>query len=260
MEVRLSTETPLLPLLMAKMELQDPAFPAEYLQSLTSVVEFDFAHNGQMQLLPKNDRVGNDLNKWTGPSAAFILQVSCKGQQIGLNLLQTASRQIIQTPFRALSGDLAQDRREVHLLSDWLYQRLFQKEGIASTKILYSVSTGPLRQKTAEIWESDYDGGNPRKSTTEKSYAITPVYLPPEKGRRSGGFLFVSYRSGQPKIYACSRQGGKSKRVIYLGGNQLMPAISPQGDCIAFVSDITGNPDLFLQLFDKTKGAVLDNA
>lgn len=256
MEVRLSTETPLLPLLMAKMELQDPAFPAEYLQSLTSVVEFDFAHNGQMQLLPKNDRVGNDLNKWTGPSAAFILQVSCKGQQIGLNLLQTASRQIIQTPFRALSGDLAQDRREVHLLSDWLYQRLFQKEGIASTKILYSVSTGPLRQKTAEIWESDYDGGNPRKSTTEKSYAITPVYLPPEKGRRSGGFLFVSYRSGQPKIYACSRQGGKSKRVIYLGGNQLMPAISPQGDCIAFVSDITGNPDLFLQLFDKTKGAV----
>lgn len=35
-----------------------------------------------------------------------------------------------------------------------------------------------------------------------------------------------------------------------------MPAISPQGDCIAFVSDITGNPDLFLQPFDKTKGAV----
>ncbi len=255
-EVRLSTETPLQPLAVAEMEVDTPAFPLEYLQKLQSIAEFDFAHNGETQLLPKSGRENKDLSNWMGPSAAFVLQMSCRGQEMALALLQTPSRQILQTPSRPLSGDLAKDRREVHLLSDWLYQRLFQKEGIASTKILYSISTGPLTHKIAEIWESDYDGGNPRKITEEKSYAITPVYLPPERGRQSGGFLFISYRSGQPKIYACSRKGGASKRLIYLGGNQLMPAISPQGDLVAFISDITGNPDLFLQPFDKTKGAM----
>ena len=256
MEVRLSTETSLQPLVMAEIESEAPAFSAEYLQKLVSIAEFDFAHNGQMQLLPKNRPNGNDLTQWSGPNAAFVLQVSCKNQQIALRILQTSSRKILQTPFRSICGDLSQDRREIHLLSDWLYKNLFQQEGIASTKIVYCISNGPFSHKIAEIWESDYDGGNPRQITSEKNYAITPIYLPPQKGHLSGGLLFVSYVSGQPKIYACSRKGGVAKRVIYLGGNQLMPAISPSGDAIAFISDITGNPDLFLQPFDKTKGAL----
>lgn len=41
-----------------------------------------------------------------------------------------------------------------------------------------------------------------------------------------------------------------------LRGNQLMPAISPQRDNIAFISDITGNPDLFLQAFSPEQGPI----
>ena len=39
-----------------------------------------------------------------------------------------------------------------------------------------------------------------------------------------------------------------------LSGNQLMPTITRQRDRIAFISDTTGNPDLFVQDFDPKKG------
>ena len=39
-------------------------------------------------------------------------------------------------------------------------------------------------------------------------------------------------------------------------GNQLMPAVSRQCDKIAFISDITGNPDLFMQPFSPESGTI----
>lgn len=107
----------------------------------------------------------------------------------------------------------------------------------------------------SEVWEADYDGANARQVTSERSYCITPTYMPPKKGYSSGGFLYVSYQLGQPKIYLASLKDGKGHRLTYLKGNQLMPAISHQRDKIAFISDVTGNPDLFLQPFSPEKGA-----
>jgi TolB protein len=54
----------------------------------------------------------------------------------------------------------------------------------------------------------------------------------------------------------CSLKNGQKQRVAELRGNQLMPAISRQRDQIAFISDVTGNPDLFVQPFMPEKGAV----
>src|SRR4029079_11816987 len=39
-------------------------------------------------------------------------------------------------------------------------------------------------------------------------------------------------------------------------GNQLMPTISMQRDKLAFISDVTGNPDLFIQRFSVDEGCI----
>jgi TolB protein len=53
-----------------------------------------------------------------------------------------------------------------------------------------------------------------------------------------------------------SLSGDAPQRFSLLKGNQLLPAMSRQRDKIAFISDVTGNPDLFLQNFDAEKGPV----
>jgi TolB protein len=52
-----------------------------------------------------------------------------------------------------------------------------------------------------------------------------------------------------------SLKDGTGQRLTYLPGTQLMPAVSWQRDKVAFISDVTGNPDLFVQPFSPETGA-----
>jgi TolB protein len=154
-----------------------------------------------------------------------------------------------------LKQDLDQDRRQIHQMADAIFKALFDSEGIASTRILYTKKTQQGKTWISEVWESDYDGQNARQVTSDSGYAITPTYFPAKPGYASGGLFFVSYKTGQPKIYYQSLSGDTTpRRLSYMRGNQLMPTISRQRDKVAFVSDITGNPDLFIQPFSPENG------
>jgi TolB protein len=107
------------------------------------------------------------------------------------------------------------------------------------------------------VWESDYDGENVRPLTSNSGYSVTPLYVPPKSGFATGSFFFVSYKTGQPKIYYQSlNDSASARRLTLLRGNQLMPAISRQRNKMAFISDVTGNPDLFVQDFSPEAGAI----
>jgi len=114
--------------------------------------------------------------------------------------------------------------------------------------------TPKTKKWISELWESDYDGKNARQVTTGDNFIVTPVHIPPKPGFTSGSVMFVSYQIGQPKIYIASLRDGVGHRVLSMRGNQLTPAISRKRDKIAFISDVTGNPDLFLQTFNPDGG------
>lgn len=267
MEVRLSTESRLSPLYLAPLSSNSESFSALYLDSLLAVLHFDFAHNGFTQIIKSSSELDNltdseqfgtveNMQTWKNKNIAYVLKGILLENSLSLQVINTLESSIKQSPPLPLSGNLDKDRKQIHRLSDILHKELFKKEGIASTKILYAYKPPANSEANwiSEIWEMDYDGGNPKQVTHEQTCSISPFYLPPKASCLSGGFLYVSYRSGQPKIYAASLKGGAGKRVIYLGGNQFMPTVSLQRDRIAFISDITGNPDLFVQDFDPEKG------
>ena len=151
-----------------------------------------------------------------------------------------------------------QDRQQAHRLADAIHKALFGTEGIVSTHILCTIKNKVTEDKwVAEVWESDYDGANARQISHENALCIAPTYIPPKAGFTSGNHLFVSYKNGQPKIFIGStKPGTPTRRLTTLRGNQLMPAISRQRDKIAFISDVTGNPDLFLQDFSPEVGVL----
>lgn len=267
MVVELETESRLLPLYLVPIADEQSGFSKEYIRQLENVLLFDFTHNGATycvtpSALPKFESF-DDLGApafWRAQNVYFVLKTRIKNRELSARLLATLTAAGKSTDNVRLTGDLAQDRRSLHQLADSIHRCLFGFDGIASTSILYSVkSQNALRGKdaTSLIWESDYDGANARQvSADDAGYCVTPIYVPPKEGFSAGSYVYVSYKNGQPKIYMGNLKDGSSRRYTLLKGNQLMPAVSRQRDKIAFISDITGNPDLFIQGFSAEAGAM----
>lgn len=242
--VRLSTENQLIPISISNFVNDNSELDKSYISQLEDVLEFDLNHNGMTQST-------NDKDPF------YIIQTTINQKKLSATVSAKNTNTVKSIEGQTLSGNISQDRRIIHLLSDAIHKAIFGTNGIATTKILYSLRKQNETNDTwvSEIWESDYDGQNARKVIAD-SYNITPVYMPPKEGTASGSFFYVSYKGSQPQIYMASLKDGKSQRLTTLRGNQLMPAISRQRDNVAFICDVTGNPDLFVQGFNPESGPI----
>lgn len=268
--VKLATESSLDPLYLLPMTTEQSELSDAAVRQLEQILAFDLNHNGATFVAKRtaeNDQYGqsgafNQLGSasgWKERNIYYVVKPQIQGKKLALVILDVQKQSLKTADSFPLTGDLSQDRRQIHRAADVIHKALMGMEGIASTKIIYTIKTQNSSdglQTLSEVWEADYDGGNPRQLTFEKTTCVTPAYLPPKAGFATGGYLYVSYILGQPKIYIASLKDGKSSRLTYLRGNQLMPAVSQQRDKVAFISDVTGNPDLFLQNFSPETGAI----
>lgn len=266
--VKLATESPLNPVYLSPIENAGSSFTKEYLKQLQQVLEFDLNHTGltkvirnktsldEVLLAAPYDQFG-DLSTWKNEHVFYIVKSRVEDSSLFLNLFDVNNRAGKSADPVPLTGVLNEDRRQVHKIADLIVKTLFGADGIASTKILFALKLGGTVDKPiSEIWEIDYDGANPRQHTKTGQFCISPAYIPPKQGFASGGFMYVSYQIGQPKIFISSFKDSRISRLSTLKGNQLMPAISKFRDKVAFISDVTGNPDLFIQPFNPEVGAV----
>ena len=268
--VKLATESHLVPLYLVPIGQDQSDLQDNYIQQLEKILAFDLAHNGST-FVAKRTSESNQLSQsgsfnqlgptthWSEGHIFYVVKTQVVGKSIRALMLDVQQQSLKSVDSISLTGDLTQDRRQIHRLSDLIHKALFGVDGIASTRIIYTIKTQNSSDSSkwiSEVWEADYDGGNPRQLTQERTTCVTPVYLPPKPGYNTGGYLYVSYQLGQPKIYIASIKDGKKSRLTSIRGNQLMPAITQQRDKVAFICDITGNPDLFLQPFSPETGAI----
>ncbi|MBX9924478.1 MAG: Tol-Pal system protein TolB [Rhabdochlamydiaceae bacterium] len=255
--VLLDTQSSLSSIYLSYIHCTDSSLPANYIKELEKILQFDFDHNGKTKvsnktkekelLLTSSDQQAALLK---GIEAPFALSFSLK--QKGLHcrvysLLEGHTKSFAEIH---LTGSLAQDRQKLHKLSDAIHKTLFREDGIAYSRILYSYQRKNGSSEGSwgsEIIECDWDGENSRVITEEKSYCVTPVLIPKGEGMTKEMFLYVSYKTGQPKIFIASLEEGKGKKAVDIRGNQILPAISKKRDKIAFICDATGRTDLFVQ-------------
>lgn len=236
---------------MAVTQTQGSGFDQNYRNALTAVLRFDLGHNGHTRLVKGHGSLLN-LDHWKRECIDFVAEMTINNSQLSAKVLDVKTGSIKLVDRLALTGDLAKDRYKVHQISDAISETFFNTPGVATSRVLYTVRTRKSTLSstwTSEVWEADYDGANPRQLTSDGNLCVTPIYMP-----LRGQFMVVSYKVGQPKIYVSD--GTNLKRLSYLRGNQLSPALSPRNDLIAFISDISGNPDLFIQEFSLEKGMV----
>lgn len=255
--VTLETESSLLPLYLGP--INDGDFEPSYGEKIRKVFAFDMNYNGMTSVMDREaskdkrlrelgfDERG-DLNELKSWNAYFILKGKIVGKKLNLRLIVLNNGAVKALDGIDLTGNIQNDRRQVHFVADRIFKELFGEEGIASTKILFTIkSKNAQGHGVSEVYESDYDGHNLRAVTKDAGYVVTPAYVPPKPGNKVGSFLYVSYKNGQPKIFFSSLSEFKPIRFSLLKGNQLMPAISRQRDKVCLICDITGNPDLFMQ-------------
>jgi len=262
--VELSTEKQMLPTYVAELQGAEGLVP-NYAQRLQRTLMWDLHHNGSTAVVPasvERETLAKEgafnAPAWRELGICYLICPRVEAGALVADLYQTSNGTHHRLGPVRLTGEMREDSRLIHKLSDEIHLTLFGSPGIASTRFLYTIRTESSSGGDAisEVWVADYDGGNAEQLTHEGNYCVTPTFLPPMKGRASGSFFYVSYRMGLPKIYVASLHDGTGRRFSYLRGNQLMPAVTPQRDFVAFISDAAGNPDLFLQSFDPEVGAM----
>lgn len=269
--VRLTTDSQLIPIYLSKFVSDNSGMDSGYLNKLEDILQFDLNHNGVTYTLshtPEREKLANAMSTgsavnakaWQALNTYYVIKVSVNNEKsLSAIMLSVNGESLKSAGGLKLVGEIVKDRRTIHQLADAIHKTLFGTEGIATTHILYSLrkkSGSGANKNIAEVWEADYDGHNAHPVIRDGGYCIQPVYVPPRPGRLTGSLLYVAYQAAQPKIFVSSLKDGTSQRFSYLSGNQLMPAISRQRDRIAFISDVTGNPDLFLQDFSFEDGAI----
>lgn len=264
--VRLANESKTLPLYLSQIPSTGSGFDEKYVGELQEILRFDLNYNGMTEVKKTTSEKSALIAKAPLDSQAlyqlfksenifFSVIPKIIDKKLSIELLIVSNSSLKHLNGIILTGNLNRDRSLIHELSDAIFKTLFDKKGIATTHILYTVKKLLSPGKwIAEVWEADYDGGNARQITNENTLIVSPTYLPPKPGFKSGSFFYVSYKTGQPKIYVSSLKGGDSQRITSLSGNQLMPAVSYERDHLSFISDASGNPDLFLLSFDPEKG------
>jgi len=264
--VELSTKKTLTPLYLCRIINEQSPLKPTYLKSLRDTLLFDLQYSGystvsktdeilEKALRHNDSQVAFNSSRWEKADVDIVLKAEAIGNKLDLYAFNVRTSTLKKFEGIPLTGDLKHDREQIHKLSAALLKTLFGIEAVTHTRILYSIQKSESHPKEpgwkAEIWECDYDGGNPRQITFEDNYSITPVLIPPHPKFGSDRYLYVNYKNGQPKIYYSSLESKTGKPLIHLRGNQLLPAISTSRNQMAFISDATGRADLFLQEVDE---------
>ena len=268
--VQLDSAVELIPMYVGPIEAQDTTATSDYLEKLRQVLLFDLNHNGatrtisekEANALPSLKDQGNfdaelDFKNLKADGVLYIIKLALKGTEIRAKVISINAQTGNTVDRIAITGDLPKDRVKVHMLADAIHKILFGKPGIASCRILYTVKkkVSVPKQETkwvAEVNLSDYDGANTKQLTQDNSLTQSPLFIPPTTpGGPIPGFIYVSYKIGQPKIYEVSFVNGIVRRVSILKANQVTPALTRDGGAIAFACDVSGRADIFLQPMPK---------
>lgn len=170
--------------------------------------------NGRVQLLP-DGRLKVEFRLW---------DVFAEQQMIGL----------------AYFTEPKNWRRIAHIIADAVYKRMTGEEGYFDTRIVYVSESGPLDQRIKRLAIMDQDGENHRFLTDGSDLVLTPRFSPTLQE-----ITYLSYRSGQPRVYIYNIDSGRQEVIGEFTGMTFSPRFSADGMQLIMTIAEGGNSDVY---------------
>jgi TolB protein len=149
-----------------------------------------------------------------------------------------AGQQLVGQQYFANKGNY---RRVAHIIADAIYERLTGEKGYFDTRIVYIDESGPKDNRIKRLAIMDQDGANQRYLSNGKALAITPRFSPNRQE-----ITYMSYESGQPRVYLLQIETGQRELVGNFPGMTFAPRFSPDGQKVimSLLRD-DGNSNIF---------------
>ena len=134
-------------------------------------------------------------------------------------------------------GPLPTLRSAVHRMADEIVLQITGEKGVHNTKIAYAIQQGAGK----EICIADFDGGNVKQITENRSINLSPSWTP--EGKK---IAFTSYLRRNPDLYLIDEDGKNLQPLSRYPGLNVSPSWSPDGKKIALMMGMEGKSDIFL--------------
>ena len=132
-----------------------------------------------------------------------------------------AGEQLIGEQFFA---NKANTRRVAHIIADAIYERLTGEKGYFDTRVVFIDESGPKNARKKRLAIMDQDGANVRYLSDGKAITLTPRFSPTRQE-----ITYMSYESGQPRVYLLQIETGQRELVGNFPGMTFAPRFSPDG-------------------------------
>ena len=148
---------------------------------------------------------------------------------------------------KVLTSTPASERKLAHIIADTIYERLTGERGYFDTKIVFVSETGNLKNRKRRLAVMDQDGANVRYLTNGKDMVMTPRFSP-----NMQKVTYMSYASGEPRVYLMDVETGKTELVGKFKGMSFAPRFSIDGKKLIMSLSKRGNSDIYT--YDLTTG------
>ncbi|MGB5800687.1 MAG: Tol-Pal system beta propeller repeat protein TolB, partial [Mesorhizobium sp.] len=138
-------------------------------------------------------------------------------------------------------GNDSNKRRIAHIIADAIYERLTGEKGYFDTRIVFIDESGAKNARQKRLAIMDQDGANVRYLSNGKSIVLTPRFSPNRQE-----ITYMSYESGQPRVYLLQIETGQRELVGNFPGMTFAPRFSPDGQkVIMSLMRDDGNSNIF---------------
>ena len=141
---------------------------------------------------------------------------------------------------KVLTTGAKSERKLAHIIADTIYERLTGEKGYFDTKIVFVDETGSLKKRKRRLAIMDQDGANVRYLTNGKDMVMTPRFSP-----NMQKITYMSYASGEPKVYLMDVESGKAELVGKFKGMSFAPRFSMDGRKLIMSLARRGNSDIY---------------
>jgi TolB protein len=140
-----------------------------------------------------------------------------------------------------LVGERQDWRRLAHKVADAVYSRITGEGPYFDSRIVFVAESGAKGQRRKQLAIMDQDGANLRYLTDGGDLVLTPRFSP-----SSQQVVYMSYQSGQPRLYLMNVDSLARQELERQPGMTFAPRFSPDGSRVVMSLSINGNTDLYM--------------